>query len=69
VVYLGTALPVIGVGLLAEATGLLPAVRTFAVVIALAGAAHLAVLLGTERRARPSSPDFGVNKARSSAPD
>jgi hypothetical protein len=42
VVYLGTAIPVIGVGVLAQATGLVPAVRIFDYVI---GAACLAQLL------------------------
>jgi hypothetical protein len=51
VIYLGTAIPVVGVGFLAAAMGLLPAVEWFS-----AGAAAAAIaLLGALRR-RPSSP-------------
>jgi MFS family permease len=51
VIYVGTALPVIGVGLLAQATGLLPAVRTFAWCIGVGAVAVLAVVALVERRA------------------
>jgi hypothetical protein len=51
VVYLGTAIPVIGVGVLAQATGLVPAVRVFDYVIGAACLAHLLALsTGSFRR-------------------
>jgi MFS family permease len=61
VIYVGTSLPVIGVGLLALSTGLLPAVRTFAWVIGAGAAVVLAVVALVERRdTRPHLARTGV---------
>jgi MFS family permease len=55
VIYLGTALPVIGVGLLALSTGLLPAVRTFAWIIGAAALAVFVLMALVERRVSRAS--------------
>jgi MFS family permease len=54
VIYLGTAVPVIGVGLLAHATDLLGAVRTFDVAVGAACLVLFGLLLGrgAPRRSR-----------------
>jgi MFS family permease len=51
VVYLGTAVPVVGVGILAQATGLLTAVQVFGAVIGAAGVVGLGLMLADGRRA------------------
>jgi hypothetical protein len=56
VVYLGTALPVIGVGLLAQSSGLLDAVRAFDYAIGTACALQLA-LVARSVRARRANGD------------
>jgi MFS family permease len=58
VTYLGTGLPVIGVGFLATALGLLPAVRIFAAVTGLLCLAALTVRIAARRRAvaHPAGP-------------
>ncbi|GAA5129609.1 MFS transporter [Pseudonocardia adelaidensis] len=59
IVYLGAGLPVIGVGALATAAGLLPAVRDFAVGVAVLCLALVLVLAGRARRLtapRPAAP-------------
>lgn len=50
IVYLGTALPVIGVGALADPMGLVAAIQVFAVVVVVACLAGLIALLGERRR-------------------
>jgi predicted MFS family arabinose efflux permease len=53
VIYLGVSLPVVGVGFLTTAVGLLPAVQWFA---AVAAVLSLAALVFLALRARPASP-------------
>lgn len=53
VVYVGTAVPVIGVGVLSTATGLVTAVQVFAYVVIAICAAGLVALLAEQSRRRP----------------
>ncbi|SDI29575.1 MFS transporter [Nonomuraea jiangxiensis] len=56
IIYLGVGLPVIGVGFLATAAGLLPAVQSFAVAGALLCVAVAAVLARSRHRVTPATP-------------
>jgi MFS family permease len=64
VIYLATALPVIGVGLLALSSGLLPAVRTFAWIIGTAALAVFVLMSRMERRASRASRASRLHLAR-----